>query len=422
MKKISDIICLVLLLGLGAACSLLDKNDGDTPRKDTGRADSTDIAESLSPYDTIIYIAGVQFPEGYDWQIDTMAAEEKGELVLYKGTELLVSVPVSYDNCVSADPDMFRIADGHLYSDFCDNKQTIVKCDGKEIFRYDGREQMCGFAVKGKDVWTLGQDRSGEGGLSLRKNGKVVHSHEGGFILGNLADTYNRQGALSFVDGEPVFFYYYIGQGALSRSTHCVMVKGTSTTELDVPKNFNRIMDAKLIDGVPVMVGQMGTTRNMLSIVKKGTVVSYTLVGFDKLGNCRITPVGDGNLLLSGECFASGLVTGYICDKDGNNLFYDIEGRLIGLYVSEGIDVILSCGENGADPTITTNGRSVGHAGRYLYISAKSAVLLEKLYFIALNPAGKERPFLLRGSKKSTIDFNGFVSELDIQVVKKEER
>ena len=413
-------MCIVLLLGLGAACNLLDKNEGKLPRKDTGRGEDQAGDSIVSPYDTIIYAAGVRFPEGYDWQIDTMANQEKGELVLYKGSELLISVPVGYDESVSADPDMFRIADGHLYTDYSNSRQTIVKCDGKELFRYDGRELMCGFAVQEKDVWTLGQDRAGEGGLSLRKNGKVVYAHESGFIIGNLSDTYNPGGALDFTNGEPLFFFYYIGQGALSQSTHCVMVKGDKETELAVPKNFNRIMDAKLVDGVPVMAGQMGTTRNIISIVKNGAVVGFTLVGYDRIGNCRITPIAGGDLLLSGECFASGLVTGYICDKEGNNLFYDIEGRLIGLYVSEGVDVILSCGEDGADPVITTNGRSRGMSGRFLYISAKSAVLLGKKFYIALNPAGSDNPYLLLGEKKTPFGFNGFVSELKIQVVEKE--
>lgn len=411
---------MALLLGLGAACNLLDKHEGDSPRKDTGRKDSTAAETPISLYDTIVYAAGVRFPEGYDWQIDTMAEQEKGELVLYKGNELLVAVPVSYDNCVSADPDMFRIAGGHLYTDYSNNRQTIVKCDGKEIFRYDGREQMCGFAVKGKDVWTLGQNRTGEGGLSLRKNGKVIHSHENGFVIGGLSDTYNPYGALDFADGEPLFFYYYIGEGPLSRSTHCVMVKGTSATEIETPKNFNRIMDAKMVEGVPVMAGQMGTTANIISTVKNGAVIGYSLVGYDKIGNCRITPLGGGDILLSGECFASGLVSGYICDKEGNNLFYDIEGRLIGLYVSEGVDVIFSCGENGADPAITTNGRGKGLSGRFLYISAKSAVLLGKLFYVALNPAGTEGPYLMCKDKKTPFGFNGFVSEIKIQVVEKE--
>lgn len=411
---------MMLLLGLGVACNLLDKHEEGSPRRDTGRQDSTSAETPTSRYDTVVYAAGVRFPEGYDWQIDTMAQQEKGELVLYKGSELLVSVPVSYDNCVSADPDMFRIADGHLYTDFSNNRQTIVKCDGKEVFRYDGREQMCGFAVKGKDVWTLGQDRAGEGGLSLRKNGKVVHSHEKGFVIGGLSDTYNPCGALDFVDGEPLFFYYYIGEGPLSRSTRCVMVKGESASEIETPKNFNRIMDAKMVEGVPVMAGQMGTTANIISTVKNGAVVGYSLVGYDKIGNCRITPLGGGDILLSGECFASGLVSGYICDKEGNNLFYDIEGRLIGLYVSDGVDVIFSCGENGADPAITTNGRGKGLSGRFLYISAKSAVLLGKLFYVALNPAGSEGPYLLCKDKKTPFGFNGFVSEIKIQVVEKE--
>lgn len=421
MKKISETVCIALLFVSGAACNLLDKHDGGTSRNQTGRSDSTQTGGGeASLYDTVIYAAGVRFPDGYDWQIDTMAEREKGELVLLKNEEVIASVPVGYNNNISADPDMFRIAEGHLFTDFSSTNQTIIKCDGKELFRYDSREQMCGFAVSGNDVWTLGQDRSGDGGLSLRKNGQTVYAHPSGYIIGNLSDTYNPRGALDFIDGEPVFFYYYIAQGALSRSVHCIMVKGDKETEIEIPRNFTRILDAKVVEGVPLLAGQIGSSRNIISTVRNGAVVGFTLQGYDKIGNCKILPVSGGELLLYGECFYGGLVSGYICDRNGNNLFYDIEGRLIGLYASEGVDVILSCGENGADPAVTTNGRSKSISGRYLYISPKSAVLFDNKFYIGLNPAGGEGPFIQVGNKKTPLNFNGFVSEINISLIKKE--
>ena len=422
MKKISDLVCIALLIGFGA-CNLLEKHDvNGTPRGGGGRTDST-ASESgtVSLYDTVIYAAGVRFPDGYDWQVDTLTQEEKGELVLLRGSEPVVSVPVGYSQNVSADPDMFRIVDGHLYTDFAGSHYTVIKCDGKELFRYEGRELMCGFAVDDGAVWTLGQDRAGEGGFALRKNGKVVYSHESGQVIGSLSDTYNPRGALDIVDGKPVFFYYYVGTGALSQATRCIMVKGEEETQIEVPRNFTRILDAKLVGGTPVLAGQIGGSRNVISTVRQGSVVGVTLLGYDKIGNCKITPSDGNDFLLSGECFAGGLVSGYVCDRQGNNLFYDIEGRLIGFYLADGVDVIFSCGENGADPVVTTNGLGKGLSGRFLYISAKSALLFDKKFYMGLNPADGSGPYIQVGSKKTPLGFNGFVSEISIQTIKKED-
>ncbi|MBQ9185465.1 MAG: hypothetical protein IJ151_06305 [Bacteroidales bacterium] len=420
MKKISDILCIALLAALGAACNLLDLHgDGDRSRGGTQRPDTTsagDAGAAAPLFDTVIYAAGVRFPDGYDWRVDTLTSTEKGELVLLRDGDLLAAVPVGYGYNVGADPDMHRISNGHLYTDYSNNSQTVIKCDGKELFRFDGREVVCGFAVSDDVVWTLGQSRSGEGGLFLRKNGKLVYSHPTGTVIGNMSDTYNPSGAIEMRDGKPVFFFHYTGDGVLSQASHCVMVEETLETELEVPRNFTRIMDAKLVDGVPLMAGQMGTTRNIISIVKNGMVVGYTLSGFDRIGNCRIIPLQGDDVLLSGECYHAGLVTGYICDRNGRNLFYDLEGRLIGLYAIPGVDVILSCGANGEDPVITTNGLSKQLIGRFLYISTRCAKLFDRKFYLGLNPSTGERPYILVGKKTVPLNFNGFLTEVSVCV------
>lgn len=415
-----EIMCVVLLAGMGAACSLLDlHNDGDSPRKDTERNDSTAVEEALQ-YDTLIYSAGVQFPAGYNWQVDTLTESEKGSIVLYKGEELLISLPVGYENNISADPDMYRIIDGHLYTDYSTDKETIIKKDGQEIFRYEGREALCGFATMDDNVWTLGQNRSGSG-LCLRKNGKLVYSHPLGIIIGNTMDTYNPGGALFFIGKEPAFFFrYFSSEGPLSKVTKCYYVKGDQATELEVPSNFSRIMDAKFVGGLPVMAGMRGYAINMICIIRNGTSVGYTLTGFDKIGSCKITPVGDDDYYLSGECYSAGLNTGFICDHNGQNLFIDLEGRLVGFYVCEGVDVILSCGEFGQDPVITTNGRSKSLSGKYLYISPRCGFLLDKQFYLGLNPAEGSGPFILIGKKQMPLNFNGFITEVQVKVVQKQ--
>lgn len=409
------------------SCNLLEMHGGGgSPRTGIERKDSTNVPDTVSKgvlYDTLIYAAGVRFPDGYDWQADTLAATEKGELVLYRNAELIQSIPVGYPYRVSADPDRYRIADGHLYSDFYTDTETIVKKDGEELFRYPGCEIMCGFAVDGDDVWTLGQDRSGQG-LSLRKNGTAVYSHDTGTVIGNMSDTFNEAGALSFQGTQPSFFFYcsILGMGPVSRSVKCYHVMDGDAVELDTPSGFLRILDAKLVDGTPVLVGQAGTSTGILSVVRRGSAVTYSLAGYDKIGSCRITPAGGSDIILSGECYSSGLMSGYILDSHGSNLFYDLEGRLVGFYFSSDMDVILSCYSGGQNLVITTNGRSRTIQGQYLYISTRSGFLLDRLFYLGLNPRDEGRPYVLAGSRKMMLDFNGFISEVRVDIVERKQQ
>lgn len=425
MKKLFALICIILLPGWSVSCDLLDKgHKRDRPRNDISRTDSLsgkDSGGSWKPSDTVLFTSGVRFPDGYDWRIDTLAEKQKGELVLFKGTELVLAIPVGPENNVSADPDMHRIVDGHLYTDYSSNTKTIVQKDGKVLFSYDGREQMCGFAVVDSNVWTLGQDRFGEGGLSLRKNGKVVYEHKSGTIVGSLADTFNPYGALDFVDGKPVFFYYYKTDGSLSQSIHCIMVQGDKETDLGLPDRFSRILDAKLVDGKAVVVGKVGTSRNILSVFNDGRLIGFTLQGYDNLGTCKIIPAGDGVLYYAGECYSNGASAGFISDNDGYNRFYDLAGRLIGFYVGKGINIILSCGTDGADPVITTNGISNSVPGYFNYISTKCGELVDEKFYLGMN-SQEDGPYILNGKKKQSLGFNGFITEVKAVIIKNEKK
>jgi hypothetical protein len=96
-----------------------------------------------------------------------------------------MKVPVGAEYETSGAPDMHRIIDGHLYTDYSTEMETIIKRDGKTLFGYDGRECLHGMEVVDANVYTLGQNRDGDG-FSFRKNGEILISRNAGYVTGGL--------------------------------------------------------------------------------------------------------------------------------------------------------------------------------------------------------------------------------------------
>ena len=130
----------------------------------------TDDDIQMMPKDR--YVTGVEYPDGYDWMADLGSDADGAVLFLMKGDERIVELPVGYDSCISADADMHRCIDGHLYTDFSTDRETVIKMDGIELLRYPGREMITDIMVRTDGIYTLGQPRSGQGWV-YRKDGKI---------------------------------------------------------------------------------------------------------------------------------------------------------------------------------------------------------------------------------------------------------
>ena len=128
----------------------------------------------LQPSDTSVFMTAVEFPPGYDWRRDSSFGEVSGRIVLYRDSVRILEVPAGPGCLACMDADLHHLIDGHLYTESCTSAGTVVSRDGEMLFSYPGRELLCGMLVEGRDVYTLGRDRSG-GGFSLRC-GKT-HSH-----------------------------------------------------------------------------------------------------------------------------------------------------------------------------------------------------------------------------------------------------
>ena len=407
-----------------AACDFLKETHmtGDS-RAGTDRMtnvqDSSGVISRRPVPDTIIYTSAIRFPEGYDWQIDTLAGSVPGELVLMRNGVDVCACTVGYDTHISADPDMHRIIGGRLFSDFSSDSETIILCDGHESFRYSGREAIYGMIVKDGAVWTLGQKRSGRG-ITLRRNGNEVFSDEEGFSFGRLGES---PGCLFVKKGKVCCYYYRQESGAAADNRRCFLVEEQNATEIVIQQRFSTIMDICSIGEDMIMVGLPEGHTGVLSIYEGDRMSSFPMNGYDNIGSCRIVPSGKGEYLLHGRCvqIANGVLNDFVCDRTGRFDYFSATNCQIEVYAGGGHRIIVRGLTIFNWILIILDGASQQIPGKYRMISRRCGCLLGDEFFLGLNPseAGSSPYILTSSGRKYPFSFNGFLTEVNITLDEK---
>lgn len=215
--------------------------EGEIPPGADGTGDGGDggDGEVLPSRKKSLYVMGVEYPDGYDWLPEIGGGEVDATLFLMKDGDRIAEVAVGNAHLVSADADMHRNIGDHIYTDFSTDDQTVIKMDGIELFRFNGRETILSMAVSGNDVYTVGKPRSGAG-FTYRRNGEALVSKKEFSFLSGL---YEDDGHVVFAYGEETFSagtdkcrYYYVTD----------MV----SHGLDVAGDVVRVDDIRVVDGL----------------------------------------------------------------------------------------------------------------------------------------------------------------------------
>ena len=187
---------------------------------------------------SVSFVSAFDYPEGYDWRADPERGEVKCSLVVFREGIPVLKVPVGDEYLTGSDPDMHRIIDGHLYTDFSTDSETIIKKDGKPLFSYPKPEMICDFQVRDGNVHTLGHSRSGQG-FSYRINGEPVLERESGY-------TYER---ILFEDSQAVIAFsepITSSEGVVER--HYVMRDG-KVMQVAVRDDIKKVWDVSYQNG-----------------------------------------------------------------------------------------------------------------------------------------------------------------------------
>ena len=210
----------VIILAITASCgiSIIDENSSS---EGGIWKDPTYLPDSSSVTRQICHVTGLDYPDGYDWRADPENSAVKCSLVVFADGRPVMKIPVGEEYHVSPDPDMHRMIGGHLYTDFSTDNETIIKKDGQEILRYDGREMILDMKISGEDIYTLGRPRKGNG-FTFRKNGAAMMYRTDGYAFPRLQ---TMQDSICFAFSTPI----ESSSGQMERYYHVINGRAVQT-------------------------------------------------------------------------------------------------------------------------------------------------------------------------------------------------
>lgn len=385
-----------------------DRERIEEPDEPHEAVDSTQVEVRL---DTSVYVCGVEFPEAYDWQRDSAFGNVAGKIVLFKNGERILEANAGTGTEASTAADLHHLVQGHLYTEFCSGNETIIGKDGKRLLSYSGKEILRGIIVDGEDLFTLGQNRSGDG-FALRKNGEMLFSRDHGKVFGEMSSNFfYRSGALYMDDGHMCFCYCKEaspGNAALS----WYMVKDNEETRLGMDSKIDEVCDIRLVEGTLYKVIHNQKTK-ACTLIGGSSSIRLDMEGRGEF--CRKCMIGNSEgepvcLIQTkvGSTLHQGLWTPSTGFRyfHGNSFFY-MDGRNCAM---------VDCSENG---TVSANStaallKTQSDAGWY-FPSFRIGQQCGASLFLALNPLGEEEvPFIWHDGKTTQLPLRGFLTNVEV--------
>lgn len=428
-KKYSAILPVAALVALLAvpACGWLDRDEGfSRNRGETGPLPGErqpGFPEEGQINDTVVYVTAVAYPDGLEWQDDSSGGSAECMIQLYANGVKVVEIPGGPGHSASPEADMHRCASGHLYTDYSTDTETIIGCDGKELFRYPGREMICGFIVSEGCVFTLGQSRSGSG-VTYRKNGEIVFSSSSGQVIGGILDSVSPTGALYEDNGSKVFCYRRsVDQQSGSYSSYYIVRDGVQE-QIVMDSNITEVHDIRIIDGVTYIAANLPGSYRSPMLFAGDDVISMTVPGYGfHLFNCRLVWSGKKIAIKTDvaydnwQSFNSVLIfstsdqyrPGTMCqavdfyiDGDEYACVYTRESSIVAGITYTSAGQFNGCASPGG-PYVMLNGDCGKFTGGVMYAGLSSAT-----------PG--ECPVIVRNNQIDRLKINGFITSLRVLV------
>ena len=350
----------------------------------------------MSP--SFMFVSAFDYPDGYDWRSDPDRGHVKCSLVVFREGLPVLKVPVGNEYSVSPDPDMHRIIDGHLYTDFSDGTETLLKKNGKPVLSYPGAEMICDMKVKGSDIYTLGHSRKGQG-FALRLNGSVLLSREAGYTFERILieDT-----EVSVAFAEPIVS----SSGTVERY---YVMRGGKVTQIALRDDIKQVWDVAVygeeiyylasLTGVqaPVLVSSQGITT--LQMPSSMTVVSCRMNILEG-GICVEGVLADGNQVQSVlwgtdfqySLFPKGMTFSALC------------------FGEDGLHCAMNPASGMGAGLIFRGGESLEIPAGYACMSRSAMDFASGMLTVGLSSLKGEAPALWVDGRLKNLDINGYIS------------
>lgn len=142
----------------------------------------------------VLFIAGVEYPDGYDWMRDSLYGNVGSTLFLSTQESRVKETTYAPDEAKGTGWNRHRIIGGKLWTDYAGDGFTRVLCDGREMFAWEGEENVDDIFSYGNSIYFLCES-SGPRALVLRKDGvEIMRSSE----LYSMSSLYEDSGNICF--------------------------------------------------------------------------------------------------------------------------------------------------------------------------------------------------------------------------------
>lgn len=341
----------------------------------------------------------LDYSRGYDWKADPDMGSVKCSLAVYMDGRPVMKVPVGASYEVGADPDMHRMIDMHLYTDYSTESETVIKKDGEFLFRYQGREIICGMDVKDDTLYTLGINRDGEG-FSFRENGQVRFSRENGRVMG----TMRREGnSICFAYCEKIrtadgnVERYYVSKGG---TVSQIAVREDVVKVWDIlPGPEYEVYVATLV-GIPRPVLIYGERLAIFDLPKGWTMLSCTLSALDGTVAAEVTCRDSDGAIRSGiwadgkmrAVFEKGYVISAMCMSD------------------DGVCCAMNPVAGGGSGRIYRCGETYDMPEGYVCMGNGGMSMVNGVLHVGLSSADGGWPVMWKDAHADTIRVNGYIA------------
>ncbi len=351
----------------------------------------------------VIYVTAMDYPDGYDWRRDEEKGSVRCSLVVFADGLPVMKVPVGDEYEVSSDPDMHRMADGHLYTDFATDSETVIKRDGKEAVRFPGREMICDIIDNEGDIYSLGHSRDGDG-FAYRRNGETVIGRSEGRSFGRLYHAADSSIRFAFYEpveaaGQTLERYYVSVDGEISQ---------TAVRE-DVKKVWDIVFHG---DEVCYLADVVGISSPVL--FSSGGMKALNMPESSKMLTCRIVTT-DESLYVEGLFCRDGKpLTSGIWQEDGEVYIFS-DGRTVSSVCmgGDGICCVLNSSSASSPGLIYRCGETYSMPADYSSVGTSSALFLDGILHVGLSSrTSSAPPFIWKDGESNPLKINGFISTI----------
>ena len=364
---------------------------GDSPGNSSGGGNS------IVP---VCYMTAADYAKGYDWRADEARETVKCSLVVYVDGIPAMKVPVGETHEICSDPDMHRVIDGHLYTDYASSGQTVIKKNGVFLFSYPGEERLCNMLSRGEDIYTLGESRTGTG-FSFRKNGESIVSRENGSLIGSLKSSGD---SLNFTfceeirnAGGSIMRYYSVYGSKVSQ----IALRDDIVCVWDAMQFQDEVIYLASLTGISQPVIVAGDNLTALNMPKEADMISCSMFhAGEKSGVEGLYKTSDGArysaIWLNGKCVETfkGLTISALCTDGG------------------GVFCVLNPPSTSSSGIIYRAGEMYEIPQGYACIGSQSLAVVGGIMYVGLSSQIGENPLLWKDGQMVSLNVNGYISSV----------